>query len=510
MEEKQQREHLCTELTKSEYYMTALMAESVDNFSQVVDKIPNMQFIEPNCAYLFKLMKILYTNLGYTVINDFNLEDYFSIKKVPVDMRHNIMQKWKLLKSLVGVKKLEFYPEFDRYSQINSIYKFHTWVTESGGINEIYNRLMKLPNMEETEKVIEGRLSEFFTTGTSDASIKDTDITDMMDDKFITDIRKGENIIENVYLLPQFWQLNALTQGLVRGTTGFAGLSGSGKTSFMYSVYILSVLENTEDKICIYANEQTAKVFAIGIIFGFISQVINKRYKDFGLDTYMNNMSRNRLIKNKFSDEESNNLVVAIKKFKERYKNRVTHSYFEDMSPMTLKRDVAKKFREGHRFFFYDTFKDNDEDYQKIMKLSSTFDQLTKKLPIYAYLSLQMSDESQGVNYLTNKCLASAKGTKRIMETLILMRKIQPYEFDYLKVRSLKDKRPVNDIPVMSEYDDKNFIDTVKHREDYYALFIDKTRTGEPDKVLLMQINLDLLNYKEVGMIMNMSRKIKK
>ncbi|MGL5100431.1 MAG: hypothetical protein ACRC6B_10485, partial [Fusobacteriaceae bacterium] len=345
--------------------------------------------------------------------------------------------------------------------------------------------------MEEVNQVIEGRLLEFFNTGTADASIVDTNLTDLIDDKFIESIQNNEDVIETIPLLNQFRILNKVTKGFVRGSTGFGGHSGIGKSSFMYSVYVMSLLENSKSKICIYANEQTAKVFATGMFFAFIAQIFNMKQDEFNNTGYIS-LSRDKYTSGMFEAEEIKKFVAIIKLFRARYKNRITHSYFEDMTPNALRRDVRKKVRSGHKFFFFDTLKDPDEDYGKLMKLASVFDQQTKKYPIHAYSSLQMSDESIGTKYLTNKCLASARGVKRVMETLLLMRRIDVTELPTLKIHKLG--KPHETISI--DLNNKN----------YCALFIDKNRNGSDDMVILYEVYLDILKYKEIGIIANMPK----
>lgn len=258
-------------------------------------------------------------------------------------------------------------------------------------------------------------------------------------------------------------------------------------TSAMYSIFVMSVLENSKSKVCIFCNEQTAKVFTIGMVFAFLSQVFNRNEDLYNKVGGQIKLSRDKYISNSFDDNEIKKFVYAIKQFRNRYKGRITHSYFEDMTPNSLRREIRKKVRSGHKYFFYDTFKDPDEDYAKLMKLATVFDQQTKKYPIHAFCSLQLSDESLGVKYLTHKCLASARGTKRVMDTLYLMRKLEPEELATLTVHKLGHPEQTIAINLQSK--------------NYYAMFIDKNRNGTTDVVLLFEIYLDILYYKEIGIV---------
>lgn len=487
---KNQKDYLNKLLVTSEIQLTVCMLSDIGNYDLVINKFNNLKFEDKMCNKLLGIMHDLYLKLGYTSIDNIAMKDYCDRMRFSENEINEIIRTFNIIQD---TSKLSDFSNFDgifeQYSMINSTYKFYNWVHSCGGIDEVTNKLLKLKNMDEVTQVIEGRLLEFFNTGTADASIKDTDLTDMIDDTFIKDIENKNNLIETVPLLSQFYLLNKITKGMVRGLTGFGARSGVGKSSFMTSVYVLSILENTNSKICLYMNEQTAKVFAINIFFSFISQVFNMKQNkgnEFENVGYIH-LSRDKYISGNFGEEETKQFVSIIKLFKQRYRNRITYSYFEDMTPTNLKRDIRKKVRSGHKYFFYDTFKDSEEDYKKLMNLATTFDQMTKKFPIHGYVSLQLTDESDGVKYLTNKYLASAKGTKRLLETLLLMRKLDKDELKYLKVHKLG--KPEQNIPL--DFNNDN----------YYAIFIDKNRNGTQDVILLYEIYLDILKYKEVGVI---------
>lgn len=480
-------------LKQAETKLIMSMIRDVGDFEYVQTKMNKIEFMDKMCQDMYVIMDNMYNKLGYNNI------DYVSINGYCERMQFNDKQKSDILGVYTTImnyfdvnSKIDFEGVFEEYSMIASTVKFRSWVINCGGIDEVANKLLKLENMEQVNAVIEGRLLDFFNTGTAEAGIVDTSLTDMIDDKYIESIKNKEDIIESVPFLPQFPILNKVLKGIVRGSTGFAMHSGKGKTSAMCSIFIMSILENSRDKINIYANEQTAKVFMNMLFFSFLSQVFNVKQNEFSNVGYIN-LSRDKYISGNFNDDEIKKFVYIIKLFKQRYKGRITHTYFEDMTPNALRKDIRKKFKSGHRFMFFDTMKDPDEDYKKLMKLVTTFDQQTKKFNICAYNSLQLSDESIGVKYLTNKCLASAKGTKRVFENLILARPLEKDELKYLKVHKLGHEEST--IPF-----------DVTGATPYYAFFIDKNRNGSADMVLMYEIYLDILKYKEIGVIKNIPK----
>lgn len=475
-------------LKNAEIKLTMAMIRDIGDFEYVQNKVAKLEFLEPTCKKMYEIMQNMYNKLGYNVIDTISITGYCDRMQYSENQKKEILSTYSTITNYFSVNtKIDFDGVFEEYSMISSTVKFRNWVITCGGIDEVANKLLKLENMEQVNAVIEGRLIDFFNTGTAEAGIVDTSISDLIDDKYINSIINREDIIDSVPFLPQFPILNKILKGNVRGSTGFAMHSGKGKTSAMISIFVMSMLENSKDKINIYANEQTAKVFMNMLFFSFLSQVFNMRQSEFNNvgNIYL---SRDKFISGNFSDEEIQKFIFIVKLFKKRYRNRITHTYFEDMTPNSLRKDIRKKYKTGHRFMYFDTMKDPDEDYKKLMKLVTTFDQQTKKYNIMAYNSLQLSDESLGVKYLTNKCLASAKGTKRVFENLILARPLEAEELKYLTVHKLG--HPEKTIPI-----------DITGKTPYYAFFIDKNRNGSADVILLYEVYLDILKYKEIGII---------
>ncbi len=480
-------------MKQAEIKLIMSMINDVNDFEYVQTKMNKVVFIDKMCQEMYVIMDNMYNKLGYNNIDLVSISGYCDRMQFDENQKRDVLNIYKTIINYFGINnKVDFEGVFEEYSMIASAVKFRTWVVSCGGIDEVTNKLLKLDNMEQVNAVIEGRLLDFFNTGTAEAGITDTSITDLIDDKYIESIKNKENIIESVPFLHQFPILNKVLKGMVRGSTGFAMHSGKGKTSAMCSIFIMSVLENSKDKINIYANEQTAKVFMNMLFFAFLSQVFNVKQDEFSNIGFIK-LSRDKYISGNFDDNEIKKFIYIIKLFKNRYRGRITHTYFEDMTPNALRKDIRKKYKSGHRFMFFDTMKDPDEDYKKLMRLVTTFDQQTKKFNICAYNSLQLSDESIGVKYLTNKCLASAKGTKRVFENLILARPLEAEELKCLVVHRLGHEEST--VPF-----------DISGSTPYYAFFIDKNRNGSADMILMYEVYLDILKYKEIGVIKNIPK----
>lgn len=484
-------------LKRVEVKLVITMMGDVANFDTVMNKYPKLNFKDETASKMLDIMKSLYVKLGVEKIDKSTLEDYTLRQKLSDADREECLRTFTIINNTFtsGVIEINnFDAIFEEYSMVSTTNSFFEWGLSCGGVEGIAEKLLKLNSMEEINQVIEGRMLDFFSVGTASASIIDTNLSDLIDETFINNILTQDNTIETVPLLSQFYVLNRITKGFVRGLTGVGARSGVGKSSFMLSVFVMSMLENSNSKICLYCNEQTANVMMISLFFGFLSQVFNMRQREGEKYHKLGQvqLSRDKYISGTLTEEDLKRFVLIIKLFKKEYKNRIIHSYFEDMTPTNLANDIRKKYKSGVKFFFYDTFKSTEEDYKQIMNLATVFDQVTKKFPIHGYLSLQLSDESAGVSYLDNRYLASAKGIKRLLECLLLMRKLDTDELKYLKVHKLG--REDQTVPINLE------------GKNYYAVFIDKNRNGSEGVVLLYEIYLDLLKYKEIGVIGNMPK----
>lgn len=259
-------------------------------------------------------------------------------------------------------------------------------------------------------------------------------------------------------------------------------------TTLMVTVYLLSLLENSKDKICIFCNEQVYETIIQTLTFAYITNVL------VFLNQNAKTISRAEYGENCLSKEDMDYFVNAMLHWKERYKDRITHIYFETMQPSILRREIKKKVRQGFRHFVYDTFKADEEEYKDIIELSKVADNLTKRFNITFTITLQMSGESYGTKYLTYKCLARAKAIKEILENLIMFRKL--------------DKEELVNLIVMKHNEETGKDEEVSFRTDvpYYAFFCDKNRNGRDGYVLLYYIDLDTLYYEEIGVIQNMPK----
>lgn len=475
-----------------ETQLIASLFQDVENFEIVNEKSSKIKFTIPAYNNLYNIARILYTQLHYTNIDKIAIDTYCATMNLSSSDALSVKTWYDLIKSRVEKEKIDFNGTFEHFSMISSVYKYRQWHIENGGLDGVVEKLLKLGSSEKINTVIDGRITEFFTIGTQDSELVETDLTEKIDNEYIKNLRLRKTI-ESVPFLKHNYYLNRFLKGMVRGVNGIAGFSGTGKSSWLVVINMMGALENSKDKICLFCNEQVYQVFLNNLLFAYMSTILYSQAKQQGKEGKLMRLSRDRLTSGTLTDDEIEYLIKIAEIVKKRYAHRITHVYFENMTTGVIKKEVRKKYRAGYRHFFYDTFKDTEEEYKNIIILSTTIDKLTKKYNIIFTITLQIAGEHVGVKYLTYRHLARAKAIKDILENLLLFRKLDKEELAYLKVYKITK-------------DGKQSVPLNLESSNYYAIFIDKNRNGEGDLVLLYEIFLDRLIYNEIGIIDNMPK----
>lgn len=468
--------------------LLAGVLQNIDNFNMLEEKTnKNIIFTVDDYKKFYEVCKILYNKQKYTNIDEFALSTFLNTLSIDENRKKECMNIFYLIQQLNDSDLIDFEGVLEQYTIVSVPLRLYDKIARNGGLEEFIGKLTNFDNSEDLTTTIEGMISEICSVGTADSNFVETNLTQSINDDFIKNIRSGKRI-DCVPFDLRYSYLNKWNKGIVRGVNGIAGWSGQGKSSILITVYVLSLLENSKDKICLFCNEQVYETFIQTITFAYITNVL------VFLNQNAKTISRAEYGENCLSKEDMDYFVNAMLHWKERYKDRITHIYFETMQPSILRREIKKKVRQGFRHFVYDTFKADEEEYKDIIELSKVADNLTKRFNITFTITLQMSGESYGTKYLTYKCLARAKAIKEILENLIMFRKL--------------DKEELVNLIVMKHNEETGKEEEVSFRMDvpYYAVFCDKNRNGRDGYVLLYYIDLDTLYYEEIGVIQNMPK----
>lgn len=465
--------------------------QNIENFELLEEKSKKEEiFSIEDYKKLYEVCKILYTKQKYTSIDIFALNTFLETLKIDEQRKESCRQIFSLITEINKNENIDFNGVLEQYTLVKIPLRFFEKITLNGGLESFVDKLTQFHSSEDLVTYMEGMIGDLTTIGKGDTNFVETNLTKQITDEFKDSLRDG-NKIDGIDFLPDHRYMNKYLKGIVRGVNAIGGFSGTGKSSILVALHLLSILEHSKDRICLFCNEQTYKVFIQTITFAYITNLFI--YMSENPDPKL--ISREEYSDGFLSDEDFNYFIKAMESWSEKYKDRLLHIYFESMHPNVLRREIKKKYRQGYKYFVYDTFKADEEEYKDIITLSRVIDNLTKRFDISCIITLQLAGESYGTKYLTYKALARAKAIKEVVENLTLFRRINKEELSNLEVVSYnQETKKLENVAVNLE------------KENYYAFFIDKNRNGKDNIVLMYEIDLDYLYYKEIGIITNMPK----
>lgn len=286
--------------------------------------------------------------------------------------------------------------------------------------------------------------------------------------------------------------LNGITMGIMsKEVMFFCGQSGTFKTSFSFSNFLMPLVDNG-NKVCIISNEQSIREF----IRVLAVMTLTKKFNYFGVN-------RKKLIAGGFTDEQRQYLYKASDFTEEQYRGKLFFSSIGDYDINNVAKIIRKKAREGVKVFLYDTFKsDNLSDEQfwgKLMQDSQDLLQIARKEDVSIILTYQLATGKQRERYLDATCLGASKGVKNICSQMILSRPLFPDEFtgeknDIEPYRINFKEKDANGNPKKEKITIVPDSDSV-----YIVVFIEKSRTDKGRKQILYKVNGDFNLWNEIG-----------
>ena len=309
--------------------------------------------------------------------------------------------------------------------------------------------------------------------------------------------------IKYIYGLPL---TSYITNGLGNGggITTFAGFSGIGKTTINFLYYVLPMVYRQE-KAVMFSNEQGVKYFR-ALLTSFVAANVFKYYK----------LSRTKIMNGTFSKEEE----VLMHKIEQFLDNRGYDELLEFCSleefdvEEIIRISKGKVAHEGCSVILIDTFKsENASDAQShghMVENAKALDEFGNKYNIKVLLTMQLMPSQEMKNaYLTASDLSESKGVKTVCDLLFLMRKVVPdIELDdknkkfFLKPYRLKNDTLRKDEKVREyiKFTEEDF------KKDYRLTFLNKSRRGDDDIVMLLRFNGINGSFEEVGICEHIHR----
>jgi hypothetical protein len=163
-----------------------------------------------------------------------------------------------------------------------------------------------------------------------------------------------------------------------------------------------------------------------------------------------------------------------------------------DYSDQVLEFEIRKAvLTRNVELWFYDTCKNEDVGQWSSFKITvSKLSELCKPLNTFGYLSMQLNDETNSIEPedMNSSCIAEAKQTKHVLDSLVMIKPIRYDKYGYYTYTKRNDPEYGSDIEGCKLTPGKM----------YYGFVIDKNRSGERKK-LLYEVDLNLNTWTELG-----------
>lgn len=143
-------------------------------------------------------------------------------------------------------------------------------------------------------------------------------------------------------------------------------------------------------------------------------------------------------------------------------------------------------------YYAYDTLKGyRSEDWSVIKQSATRMKELTKELGMSGFIVFQLTDDTvfTDVFSLSSNNIAGAKGMKHVTDALTLGKKIS------------KDEYHKYQIVVENEVWGEPVIEDLSYEKQYFAIKADKNRSGDKDKIMAFEIELNYNIWNNIGYI---------
>ena len=172
-----------------------------------------------------------------------------------------------------------------------------------------------------------------------------------------------------------------------------------------------------------------------------------------------------------------------------------TNIFFErlaDYSDINIELKIrSMNMAKGVKYFIYDTLKGyRDENWATLKQTATMLSDLMGELKCCLWADIQLTDDSIYTNIFdfSSNNIANAKQIKHVLDHLILGKRLDKQEYHKYKI-----------VPNSNAcWGTKSELDLDLHKT-YYALKIDKNRSGDKDKIPVVEVDLNKNIWKELG-----------
>lgn len=360
-------------------------------------------------------------------------------------------------------------------------------------------KLLRKMSAAETLQFFESRISNIgIRVKSNDMEITDLGIEDDFEEKLEGGILSGvpfdiggysakDNSI--IYASPI---LNNISMGVNKGElTLVGGFSGTGKTSFSFSNYVMPMVYRGE-KVCITANEQRKLAWQILLLV----YTLVHHFKYF-------NLTRKKIKAGQFSEEDKRMIRLAKEYINKHYKHNIKFIKTFDYNVRDIVREQKRlHLNYGYSAFLYDTFKAEDSSDMGTARGSMVEDskalfQFASKYNVPQIITAQLATYLEKTSWVTSQCLSSSKQTKEVCSEIFLMRKVvneielNPESKHYMRPYRLKKEN--------GKWKKDFFEIDFKLGGQFRVVFVDKTRNDEDSMAILYKYDGHINVWHELG-----------
>lgn len=302
--------------------------------------------------------------------------------------------------------------------------------------------------------------------------------------------------------LRNFKILNEVLGGLQRknGIHLLGASSGVGKTTMALNI-VLGLITTSNENVLIISNEVQSNYYK-NLLISIICQNVFRCYT----------LTRKKISRNEFSNQEEIDTLIKANEFiKENFSGKLKFlsvaTFNKDNICAIIKRE---KLRNNMTYVVLDTFKyetggGNSNIATDLVDTSRDIDAIATEYDVGVLLPVQLLVSSDKTSFLTSASLSFAKQIKEVSNSVMLMRRVRPFELNpkdndkyFLKPyiwekgsngyrkKELKIINPVKNESDKARRFDKEVIDVSKQ---HILMRIDKNRNGQSDDIILFEID---------------------
>lgn len=456
------------------------LCKDYGNFYKVKRYLGVDDFVIPEFREIFLSIQSLYENSGFKKISKEIVESYCIDK----GKKNESLERLQSFVDFSREVDIDFDGAYNQFVRASGMNKLLSKADKYGGLENMFmNMYDNTENADQLKNSFDSLNRECFKTHKK--AIKSIDMGSGMV-KFVKErmfSEKNAGIrLKNMPLLQGY------VKGIHEGITGICSFSGMGKSTWAITYFSMAILENGEKLLSIH-NEQEEDEIRQLYLMAYIS-VVERNNKGI----HRNNLNFDN--KSKITDEQMKYLIECAERFEKRYTGKLTFVFVPRFNIDDTESLLLEYKRTGHDNVLLDTLKSEDATlgWQILDNLANRLDGISKENKIKVIYTAQLRQDLIWRKYLDVDCVGKCKSLKDSATEFYLFRKIRAEEIPTI---------------TCSYWDsNKNWVSGIKlnPEKEYIAWFLNKTRHGEDDKVIIYQCDMGYQFLKEIGVTNSIKR----